>query len=215
MKTREKIEIGVTAVLVLGFLTFLFMKARKKGSRGGIISGKKYLFKQNREIYNIIDQLPKSSVCSSPNRNFDRVDTIVVHQTDSRCKGDKHPFDTASYHVNSNGWCGIGYHMFITESGKIFQTRNLNTESAHAGGRNNPTSIGVVICGKHRLKDAPTNEQIIPRVQYKALVWALAYLQKTYPRLTRIVSHDSLSASRTDPNLHMSELLRDVKKTKA
>ena len=104
--------------------------------------------------------------------------------------------------------------MFITETGKIFQTRNLNTNSAHAGGKNNRTSIGVVICGDHRLKDAPQNEQIIPPQQYKSLVWTIKYLQKNYPRLTRIVSHDSLSASRTDPNLHMSELLRDVKKTR-
>jgi len=200
METGEKIAIIATSVLGVGFLTFVFIYNARKKNR--------------RVIHDIINKLPKSTTCTSSNRDFDAVDTIVVHQTDSKCKGDKHPFDTANYHINGNGWCGIGYHMFITERGKIFQTRHLKTESPHAGSRNNPTSIGVVICGTHRLKDANKNEDIIPPSQYKALLWTLAYLQKTYPRLTRIVSHDSLSRSRTDPNLHMRDLLRDVGKTK-
>jgi N-acetyl-anhydromuramyl-L-alanine amidase AmpD len=200
MRRGEKIAIISTSVLVMGVLTFLFIYNYRKKNR--------------RVIHNIIDKLPKSTNCTSSNRDLDEVDTIVVHQTDSKCKGDQHPFDTANHHINGNGWCGIGYHMFITEAGKIFQTRSLTAESPHAGSRNNRTSIGVVICGDHRLKDAQQNESIIPTEQYRSLVWTLAYLQKTYPRLTRIVSHDSLSASRTDPNLHMSELLRDVKKTR-
>ena len=200
MKTGEKILIISTSVLVVGVLTFLFIYNARKKNR--------------RTIHDIINELPKSKTCTSSNRDFDAVDTIVVHQTDSKCKGDQHPFDTANNHIHGNGWCGIGYHMFITEAGKIFQTRSLKKETPHAGSRNNPTSIGVVICGTHRLKDAQQNEEIIPTEQYKALVWTLAYLQKTYPRLTRIVSHDSLSSHRSDPNLHMSELLRDVKKTR-
>ena len=199
IKINENTQMIITAVLVVGVLSFLFIRAFRK---------------ENRKIHNIIDDLPVSSSCTSSDRNFDAVDTIVVHQTASRCKGDAHPYSTAKYHVNSNGWCGIGYHLFITETGKIFQTRKLRTNSAHAGSRNNTTSIGVVICGDHRLADAPKNEQIIPREQYRALVWTLAYLQKEYPKLRSIVSHDSLSPSRTDPNLHMNELISDVKKVK-
>jgi len=199
MKINKNTEMIITAVLVVGALSFLFIRAFRK---------------DKRKIHNIIDELPVSSSCTSSDRDFDAVDTIVVHQTASICKGDKHPHSTAKYHVNSNGWCGIGYHLFVTETGKIFQTRKLRTESAHAGSRNNPTSVGVVICGDHRLADAPTNEQIIPKEQYRALIWTIGYLQKHYPNLTNIVSHDSLSASRTDPNLHMNELLNDVKKVR-
>jgi len=199
MKINKNTEMIITAVLVVGALSFLFIRVFRK---------------DKRKIHNIIDELPVSSSCTSSDRDFDAVDTIVVHQTASICKGDKHPHSTAKYHVNSNGWCGIGYHLFVTETGKIFQTRKLRTESAHAGSRNNRTSVGVVICGDHRLADAPKNEQIIPKEQYRALIWTIGYLQKHYPNLTNIVSHASLSASRTDPNLHMNELINDVKKVR-
>lgn len=199
IKINENTEMILAAALVVGALSFMFIM---------------FFRKEKRKIHNIVDDLPVSSSCTSADRDFDAVDTIVVHQTASLCKGDKHPHDTARHHISGNGWCGIGYHIFITETGKIFQTRKLRTNSAHAGKGKNTKSIGVVICGDHRVADAPKNEQIVPKEQYRALSWTIAYLQKKYPHLTKVVSHGSLSASRTDPNLHMNELLNDVKKVR-
>jgi N-acetyl-anhydromuramyl-L-alanine amidase AmpD len=165
-----------------------------------------------RVISNIIDTIPQGS-CTSNSRDIDTTDMIVVHQTDGNCNGEQHIRDVAHMHTTGDrSWCGIGYHIFITEDGKIYQTRNLKHSSAHAGNYNY-RSVGVVICGTHRLRDGDKNVDIIPKVQYKALVWTLAHLQNTYPNLKEIVSHAFLQPeNRTDPNLHMDELVDDVKK---
>lgn len=166
---------------------------------------------ESRVIHNIIDELPKGN-CESAIRDVDAVDWVVVHQTDSKCKGDQHPFDTAAYHVGK-GWCGIGYHIFITEDGKIFQTRNLKHASAHAKGYNT-RSIGVTMCGDWRVQSGVKNEDLTAsKQQYKALVWTLAHLQMKYPNIKEIKSHAELAPSRrSDPNLHMDTLINDVKK---
>ena len=69
------------------------------------------------------------------------------------------------------------------------------------------------MCGDWRLQSGVENKDLTASPQqYKALVWTLAHLQNTYPQFTNIVSHASLSSNRSDPNLHMEELVADVKK---
>ena len=168
---------------------------------------------ENRVIQNVIHELPVSSSCTFPNRDLEsEVNTIVVHQTDTACRGERQIEETAEYHVNHRGFCGIGYHVFITENGKIYQTLNLRSNGAHAG-THNGYSIGIVMCGDWRLENGVKNEDLAAsKKQYKALVWTLAHLQNSYPQFKNIVSHDSVSSSRSDPNLHMEDLLADVKK---
>ncbi|MCR4327755.1 MAG: peptidoglycan recognition protein family protein [Nanoarchaeota archaeon] len=47
-------------------------------------------------------------------------------------------------HVNKLKWNGIGYHFFISGPGKVYQTRPLDKEGAHALGFNF-NSIGICI----------------------------------------------------------------------
>ena len=113
---------------------------------------------ENRVIQNVIHELPVSNSCSSPKRDLEsEVNTIVVHQTDTACRGERQIEETADYHVNHRGFCEIGYHVFITENGKIYQTLNLRSNGAHAGSHN-AYSIGIVICGDHNLSSSKTNE---------------------------------------------------------
>lgn len=165
----------------------------------------------SRVIHNIIDDLPKGN-CESDVRDINKdVNSIVVHQTDMVCNGDQQAWDVAELHTSPpRNWCGIGYHLLLTETGKILQTRNLKHRSAHAGNAND-YSIGVVICGVHRKSDGDTNEEIIGRKQYKSLVWLLAHLQNKYPNIDNILAHADVS-SKSCPNLHMDELKNDVKK---
>jgi len=144
-------------------------------------------------------------------RDINDIDTIVVHQTDSNDKGHFHPYDTARYHVNSKGWAGIGYHYFIIDDGSIFKTQEPYIVSAHAKEWNN-RSLGVVITGKHRYDSSKTNEEIIGKKKYKALVFTLAKIQTQFPKAKNIVGHGELQANRSDPNLDMEKLKSDVKK---
>tara|TARA_R110000803_G_scaffold155992_1_gene220551 strand:+ start:807 stop:1409 length:603 start_codon:yes stop_codon:yes gene_type:complete len=166
---------------------------------------------ENRVIKNRINEVPRICDWRARSYDWDDVDTIVVHQTDSSCRDpEQQIIDTANYHI-SKGWCTIGYHIYIDQEGKIYQVNNLKDRGAHAG-NDNDYSIGIVICGDHRLRDGDTNEKIIPVKQYKSLVWTIAHVQNLYPQFTKIVSHDVLSNDRTDPNLHMNDLRSDVKK---
>ena len=117
---------------------------------------------ENRVIKNRIYDVPRTCNWSPRDRSWDQVDTIVVHQTDSSCRDPETQIvDTANYHI-SKGWCSIGYHIYIDQNGEIYQVNNLKERGAHAGNAND-YSIGIVICGDHRLRDGATNEEIIPK----------------------------------------------------
>lgn len=48
------------------------------------------------------------------------------------------------FHVNGNGWAGIGYNFIITQNGHIIEGRGFGRVGAHAGTTTgNRTSIGV------------------------------------------------------------------------
>mgnify|MGYP003627791122 CR=1 FL=1 len=166
----------------------------------------------NRVISNRIDDVPRSCEWKARDRSWELVDTIVVHQTDSSCRDpETQIIDTADYHM-SKGWCSIGYHIYIDQNGKIYQVNNLKDRGAHAGNVND-YSIGIVICGDHRLEDGNINREVIPKKQYNALVWSLAHIQNLYPQFTNIIGHTSVSTSgKSCPNLYMDELKSDVKK---
>lgn len=168
---------------------------------------------ENRVIINRINDVPRTCAWKARDRSWDQVNTIVVHQTDSSCReAETQIIDTANYHINSRGWCSIGYHIFIDQYGKIFQVNNLKDRAAHAG-NDNDYSIGIVICGDHRIDDGTINTDIIPKKQYNALVWTLAHIQNLYPQFNNIIGHTDVSTSgKSCPNLHLGELRSDVKK---
>jgi len=124
------------------------------------------------------------------------------------------PYYIAKYHVNTNDWAGIGYHYMITDSGSIFQTQNPENISYHAPGHNS-SSLGVAITGEHRYESSMSNNEIIPNKKYNALVFTLAKLSNEFNVDTsNIISHESVSTFKTDPNLNMDDLRQDVAKKK-
>ena len=162
-------------------------------------------------INDIVLYLPTHPSKFYARRNLSEITTIVVHQTDTNDTGKFGVYDIARYHVNSNGWAGIGYHYYIIDEGTIFKTQELNTISYHASGWNTE-SIGVVISGKHRYDSSKTNEEIIGKKKYKALVFALAKIENELPNKVNIISHGEISTHKTDPNINMEQLKKDVKK---
>src|SRR5690554_809410 len=52
-----------------------------------------------------------------------------------------------AYHIDTNGWCDIGYHFVVSQSAKIFQGRSRSTEiGAHVGGQNTG-NVGICLIG--------------------------------------------------------------------
>ena len=163
-------------------------------------------------IEDIVLYLPSHATKFYSRRNLSEIDTIVLHQTDSEDKGKFSAYDVARYHVNNNGWAGIGYHYFITDDGGIYKTQELNTISYHASGWNN-RSVGVVITGKHRcVDDKQDNNVLIGKKKYKSLVFALAKIQNSLFKKVDIIGHSKISPIKSCPNLNMEQLKEDVKK---
>ena len=59
-------------------------------------------------------------------------------------------------HVKQNKWAGVGYHLYISQSGKVYQARPFNVEGAHAIGYNT-SSIGVCL---HSDNGQPTDKGV-------------------------------------------------------
>ena len=92
-------------------------------------------------------------------RDTSTIDKIVIHQTDSEDMGEFSPYYTANYHVDTNDWAGIGYHYYIIDGGKIYQTNEDNIVSYHASGYNK-RSLSVAITGLHRCSPSDDNFEI-------------------------------------------------------
>lgn len=168
------------------------------------------------KFIDLISVLPTNPDNPYRKRDLSKVDTIVIHQTDGSDRGIESVYSAANYHVDTKGWGGIAYHVFITDDGKIYQTNTLDTLSYHAAGYNT-RSVGIAITGKHRYETGKTNEEIIGKVKYKALVDSIVKTLSLLPNNNiKIVSHEDISSiGRTDPNLDMNQLRKDVKKKKS
>tara|TARA_R100001086_G_C11812073_1_gene251808 strand:+ start:629 stop:1177 length:549 start_codon:yes stop_codon:yes gene_type:complete len=145
-------------------------------------------------------------------RDTSTIDRIVVHQTDTADMGEYSPYYVAKYHVDTNGWAGIGYHYFITEDGNIYQTNRDDIISYHATGYNG-RSLGVVITGEHQCSPADDNYLILNKEKYNALVFTLAKLTNKYNLpSSAIIGHTETGSPKSCPNLNMDQLRSDVKK---
>lgn len=126
------------------------------------------------KIINIVEQLPKHPTLSYDVRSLDQILRHVVHHS-------AHPTwkveDVANFHVQSNGWPGIGYHFFIDKFGRVYQTNNLETISYHVKDENTG-SIGYCLQGNLE-ETAPTNAQLDALV--KTIQYVNVLLGKTLP----------------------------------
>ena len=172
-----------------------------------------YLF---QPVKYIADQLPLASFCEYDKRSLDGVEYIVVHQTDDLCE-ENTPQDIAEHHITGRGFCGIGYHYYIDDKGKVSQVNDLETWSFHAS-YYNENGVGVVICGEHRLDECVEgNEKLVGKRQYNALIGTILKIQRKLPKGKEIAVIGHTETEGTDkscPNLDMDELRADVEKAR-
>ena len=51
-----------------------------------------------------------------------------------------------AYHMDTRGWCDIGYHFLVTDDGQVYEGRPLHFNGAHVGGHNSG-NIGISFVG--------------------------------------------------------------------
>ena len=114
---------------------------------------------------------------------------IVVHCSATRCN---HPYPVQQLfhdHVEVNHWRYIGYHFYITRSGRVETTRPLERMGAHAKGHN-AHSIGICYEGgldeQGQIADTRTEEQ------KKAMAKLIVQLKQQFPTIHKVLGHRDL-----------------------
>lgn len=110
--------------------------------------------------------------------------SIVMHHIEaSRGNGTIPVEDVHSWHL-ANGWSGIGYHFYITKTGKIYKGRPENAIGAHAKNFNRD-SLGIAVEGRY------TNETM-PAAQRQAVIKLGQYLRQKY-NIEKIYKHSEVT----------------------
>ncbi|OXB94689.1 N-acetylmuramoyl-L-alanine amidase [Parageobacillus galactosidasius] len=117
-----------------------------------------------RDIRNSLKKHPTKKYKT---RSLGVITHIVVHHSLTKTGSAK---AYAEYHVDTNGWPGIGYHFHIAKDGSVDWTNSLETISYHVG-NSNKTSIGIVLTGDFRV-EKPTEAQM------NSLIALIRYLKK-------------------------------------
>ncbi len=82
---------------------------------------------------------------------------LVIHH--SAGPATQTPTDIANYHINHNGWGGVGYHFIITKDGNVYYVGDITTARANVANLNEQV-IGICLVGDFRNGVGPTTEQI-------------------------------------------------------
>ena len=118
---------------------------------------------------------------------------IVIHHTGSQTDTDASAAQIHNYHVNGNGWAGIGYHFVIRKDGTIERGRPEWSVGSHAY-KNNSDSIGIHLSGNFNLAN-PTDKQI------ESTAMLIANLTDKYNipcDRKHIIGHDECYSGKTD-----------------
>ncbi len=90
-----------------------------------------------------------------------------------------------AYHIDSNGWCDLGYHFVTSQSGRIYQGRNHEGRVGAHTGNTNTGNVGISMIGNFEV-------QTLGSAQRDATVRITKWVTNTYGiavNRTRIKGH--------------------------
>lgn len=121
---------------------------------------------------------------------------IVIHHTASTAKETVEQIH--NFHINNNGWAGIGYHFYIRKDGTIYRGRPEKYIGAHCENYNS-VSLGICLEGNFEI-EKPTEKQI------QSVTDLVKYLRKKYGNF-KLVGHKDLNATACPGQYLYSQLL--------
>jgi len=121
---------------------------------------------------------------------------IVIHHTASTAKETVEQIH--NFHINNNGWAGIGYHFYIRKDGTIYRGRPEKYVGAHCENYNS-VSLGICLEGNFEI-EKPTEKQI------QSVTDLVKYLRKKYGDF-KLVGHRDLNATACPGQYLYSQLL--------
>lgn len=103
------------------------------------------------------EYIPGDSYNWSWIRPLSQVNYLAIHQ--SSTTDTQTPEDIANFHINNNGWGGIGYHFLISKDGKVFYVGDISTARANVANINEQI-LGICLIGNFIEDRSPTIEQL-------------------------------------------------------
>ena len=112
-----------------------------------------------------------------------------------------------AFHIDNRGWCDIGYHFIVSQSGKIYQGRSSSQRTgAHVGGQNTG-NIGISLIGNFEVQ-TPNSTQL------DAAVDIMQWVHDTHAITldsSRVKGHGDWPGQWTDcPGKNLKSLLPDL-----
>lgn len=78
-----------------------------------------------------------------------------------------------AFHMDSRGWCDIGYHFVVSQSGNLYQGRSDERRPGAHVGNQNAGNIGISFIGNYEVSQPP-------QVQLDAASRLMAWIKDTY-----------------------------------
>jgi N-acetyl-anhydromuramyl-L-alanine amidase AmpD len=122
-------------------------------------------------------------------RRRDRTDQIIIHHTAS---GDVSAEEMHGWHLQNDGWGGLGYHYIVRTNGTVERGRPEKMRGIHARGAN-ANSIGIALCGNFT-HSRPFTAQI------DSLAELIQDIRTRYPNIP-VVRHQDRVATACPGNL--------------
>lgn len=90
-------------------------------------------------------------------RDLSLVKYLAIHH--SAGSDTQTPVEIANYHINSNGWGGIGYHFLVDKNGMVYYVGDISTARANVANLNDAV-IGICLIGNFTQGQVPTDLQL-------------------------------------------------------
>ncbi|TSC86831.1 MAG: N-acetylmuramoyl-L-alanine amidase [Microgenomates group bacterium Gr01-1014_7] len=142
------------------------------------------------QFVDIRDTIPGDSFNWSWVRPLSQVNFLAIHHTagpDSQT-----PDEIANFHINSNGWGGIGYHFLIAKNGTVFYVGDISTARANVANLNEQV-LGICLVGNFTSGRVPSSEQM------DCAHTLCDFFINNYPNLSNVNSWDAVKGHKELP----------------
>ena len=151
--------------------------------------------------------------CSS--RNASKTRMAIHHTVTGSSNPERQVRGIQRYHMDSRGWCDVGYHFLVGIDGTIYEGRPLELRGAHVGGQNTG-NIGISFVGCFNSSGCsrlgPTRPSDASIQAAGQLVGALSRIYGISINTTRVKGHrDHSGASTSCPGSYLYSRLDEIR----
>ena len=111
----------------------------------------------SNRFVDIRDTIPGDSYNWSWIRSLTQVEYLAIHHT--AAPDTQTPEDIANFHIQSNGWGGIGYHFLIAKDGTVYYVGDISCARANVANLNEQV-IGICLMGNFTQGRIPSDAQL-------------------------------------------------------